>query len=91
MNLVCDQNQVKGIIVLHEGEIKQINSKAVILATGGMGGLFKHSTNFRHITGDSFAIALKNHVELENINYIQIHPTTLYTNKNERSSLLVNQ
>ncbi|RHM61161.1 MULTISPECIES: L-aspartate oxidase [Coprobacillaceae] len=88
LDLVCDQNQVKGIIVLHEGEIKQINSKAVILATGGMGGLFKHSTNFRHITGDSFAIALKNHVELENINYIQIHPTTLYTNKNERSFLI---
>lgn len=63
-------------------------AKHVILATGGLGGLFIHSTNFRHITGDSFAIALRNSVELEHIDYIQIHPTTLYSTKEGRRFLI---
>ena len=58
------------------------------LATGGIGGLFKHSTNFRHIAGDSFALAIRHGVELENLHYIQIHPTTLYSNKEGRRFLI---
>lgn len=58
------------------------------MATGGIGGLFKNSTNFPHITGDAFAIALKHNIELKNINYIQIHPTTLYSKKSGRRFLI---
>ena len=67
---------------------RQIDAKAVILATGGMGGLFEHSTNFLHITGDSFAMAAKHGICLKNLNYIQIHPTVLYTNKPGRGFLI---
>ena len=42
----------------------------IILATGGIGGLFLNSTNYPHITGDSFALAIKHGVELKDINYI---------------------
>lgn len=68
--------------------IKAVKSQVTILATGGMGGLFHHSTNFRHITGDSLAIALEHGIELQDINYIQIHPTTLYSTKEGRSFLI---
>ena len=88
LDIINDNNRVTGIIMENNNEIVQINAKVVILATGGMGGLIEHSTNFRHITGDSFAIALRNNIELENINYIQIHPTTLYTTKPGRSFLI---
>ena len=88
LDIINDDNKATGIIMENNGEVVQINAKVVILATGGMGGLFEHSTNFRHITGDSFAIALRNNIELENINYIQIHPTTLYTTKPGRSFLI---
>ena len=50
--------------------------------------MFKNSTNYSHITGDSFAIALKNGIELENINYIQIHPTVFYSEKPGRRFLI---
>lgn len=70
------------------GENEVLIAKNTMLATGGIGGLFAHSTNFPHITGDSFAIALRHQVTLENLNYIQIHPTTLYTNLKERSFLI---
>jgi L-aspartate oxidase len=65
-----------------------VYAKDVVLATGGIGGLFAHSTNFRHITGDSFALALRHNIELENINYIQIHPTTLYEENLTRKFLI---
>lgn len=79
----------KGIVVENSKQIKEVfYSKYTILATGGIGGLFAHSTNFGHITGDSFAIALKNNIALENLNYIQIHPTTLYTLHPGRSFLI---
>lgn len=88
LDIISENNKVSGIIMENNSGIVQINAKVVILATGGIGGLFKHSTNFRHITGDSFAIALRNNIQLENINYIQIHPTTLYTTKPGRSFLI---
>lgn len=88
LDIISENNKVSGIIMENSSDIVQINAKVVILATGGIGGLFKHSTNFRHITGDSFAIALRNNIQLENINYIQIHPTTLYTTKPGRSFLI---
>lgn len=79
----------RGIVVENsKGEQQQIYSNAVILATGGIGGLFRNSTNFSHITGDSFAIAIKHNIELQDIHYIQIHPTALYTKKKGRKFLI---
>ena len=87
LDLIIEDNSCKGV-VLADGvrdQIKPVYAREVVLATGGIGGLFAHSTNFRHITGDSFALALRHGVELENINYIQIHPTSLYeVNKNRK-------
>ncbi len=68
--------------------VKAVKSHVTMLATGGMGGLFQHSTNFRHITGDSLGIALEHGITLQDINYIQIHPTTLYSTKEGRSFLI---
>lgn len=80
VDLIEKDNSCYGIVCQNEfGDTGAIIADDIILATGGIGGLFKNSTNFPHITGDSFALALKHGVELENINYIQIHPTTLYS------------
>lgn len=58
------------------------------MASGGLGGLYQHTTNFRHITGDALAIALRHGIEMEHIDYIQIHPTTLYSEKPGRRFLI---
>lgn len=89
MDLVMEQNRCTGIIVRKaDGALCQIAAKAVILATGGMGGLFSHSTNFPHITGDSFALAAKHGIKLKNLNYVQIHPTVLYSKNPGRGFLI---
>lgn len=65
-----------------------IEAPDTIMATGGIGGLYKHSTNFPHLTGDALDIAEKHGVELEHVDYVQIHPTTLYSTKPGRRFLI---
>lgn len=89
VDLICYNNECKGIIGKNsKGEFVSITADYTVLATGGIGGLFKHSTNYRHLTGDALAVALKHGVKLQHIDYIQIHPTTLYTKKNGREFLI---
>ncbi len=63
-------------------------AKDTILATGGIGGNYTHSTNFPHLTGDSIEIAKKHDIRLEHLDYVQIHPTTLYSKKPGRRFLI---
>ena len=89
VDIICDGKECKGII----GHDKDDNYSSIcadytVFATGGIGGLFKHSTNYRHLTGDALAIALKYGIKLQHIDYIQIHPTTLYTKKHGREFLI---
>ena len=89
IDFIEKDNVCQGIVCEDEyGEMGSILARDIILATGGLGGLFLNSTNYPHITGDSFALAIKHGVELKDINYIQIHPTTLYSKKKGRRFLI---
>lgn len=89
VDLLCQDNQCYGAVVCHaDGSIGSITANATILATGGIGGLYTNSTNFAHLTGDGLAVALKHQIALKNIDYIQIHPTTLYSQKPGRRFLI---
>lgn len=71
-----------------ESEKVQIYASNTILASGGIGGLYQHSTNFPHLTGDALEIAKKHGIRLEHLDYVQIHPTTLYSKKPGRRFLI---
>lgn len=89
IDVIERDNVCYGIVCEDElGENAAIIARDIILATGGIGGLFNNSTNYPHITGDSFAIALMHGIELKDMNYIQIHPTTLYSKKSGRRFLI---
>ncbi len=89
VDIIERDGECRGIIGHNNSmDYSAIEADYTILATGGIGGLYDHSTNFRHLTGDALAIALKHGVALKNINYIQIHPTTLYTEKEGREFLI---
>lgn len=66
----------------------QVNADATVLATGGVGGLYKHSTNYPCLTGDGCRVAAEHGVLLEHMDFVQIHPTTLWTQKPGRSFLI---
>lgn len=89
LDLVEKDNRCYGVVASQEdGEDCFLEAEYTILATGGIGGLYKHSTNYPHLTGDALALALRHHIELEHIDYIQIHPTTLYSKKPGRRFLI---
>lgn len=89
VDLIVQNNECFGIIGHDEnGNYSAICADYTMLATGGIGGLFKHSTNYRHLTGDALALSLKYGIKLLHIDYIQIHPTTLYTKKSGREFLI---
>ena len=89
VDLICNNNHCNGIVGHDEnGNYLSIVADYTVLATGGIGGLFKHSTNYRHLTGDALALALKYDIKLQHIDYIQIHPTTLFTKKHGREFLI---
>ena len=92
VDLICDGNECHGIIGHDEnGEYSAIQADYTVLATGGIGGIFEHSTNYKHLTGDAIALALKYGIKLQHIDYIQIHPTTLYTEKEGSREFLISE
>lgn len=88
IDLIEEENVCYGaILLMPDGQIKKTQADYTVMATGGIGGLYKHSTNFRHLTGDALAVAIRHGLELKDISYVQIHPTTLYSDE-ERSFLI---
>ena len=87
LDIIKKENNCLGILAKKE-EIFAIKSKFTVLATGGLGGIYKNTTNFSHIKGDGVAVAIRHNIELKDISYIQIHPTTFYTKENERKFLI---
>ena len=87
LDIIEKENTCLGILAKKE-EIFAIKSKFTVLATGGLGGIYKNTTNFSHIKGDGVAVAIRHNIELKDISYIQIHPTTLYSKENKRKFLI---
>ena len=84
-------NRCIGALFNKDGQDLSIYAKVVILATGGIGGLFKKSTNERIITGDSIGIAIRNNIEIKDLSYIQIHPTAFFSKKSEKKRFLISE
>ena len=86
-----DGKCVGAVVADENGKVEAVSAEYTVLACGGLGGLYKHSTNFRHLTGDAIAIAAKHGVELKNMNYVQIHPTTFYSENEDGRSFLISE
>ena len=89
LDLIEEGNCCLGLLASsREKEIFGIRADHTILACGGIGGLYRHSTNYPHLTGDALAVSLRHGIRLEHLNYVQIHPTTLYSRKPGRRFLI---
>ena len=71
-----------------EGEVFTISAHDTIMATGGVGGSYERSTNFPLLTGDACRIAQNHGIACEHLDYVQIHPTSLYTTEPGRAFLI---
>jgi len=86
--IAVHEGRTQGIIAyeLSSGKLHRLHSKAVVLATGGYGRVFRTTTNSLTSTGDGMGLALSAGLELMDMEFVQFHPTTL-----KRSGLLITE
>ena len=78
------------VMDLKRGRIKTILSRVTVIATGGVGNVYNVTTNPGVATGDGIAMAHRAKAVIENMEFIQFHPTALY-NPGERPSFLISE
>ena len=79
MTEVDGQRRVAGVVSydLASGELHVFQAKSVVFASGGAGKVYKTTSNAHTLTGDGMAIAFRNGLPLEDMEFIQFHPTGL--------------
>ncbi|MBP3924664.1 L-aspartate oxidase [bacterium] len=88
--LVNSKNECKGVIVFNEEtqSYETIYSPVIILATGGVGQLYKYTTNPKGATGDGIAIAYRAGAVMRDMEFVQFHPTALAIDGDENRFLI---
>ena len=88
--LVNSEKECRGLVVFNEltGEYETIYASVVILATGGIGQLYKYTTNPIGATGDGIALAYNAGAVLQDMEFVQFHPTALAIDGEENRFLI---
>ncbi len=80
LRLILEEGQAKGVVMyrIEDGEIMVVRAKAVMFATGGYGRVFNTTSNDYASTGDGLAMSAMAGVPLQDMEFVQFHPTGLY-------------
>ncbi|MBD1846294.1 succinate dehydrogenase/fumarate reductase flavoprotein subunit [Cyanobacteria bacterium FACHB-63] len=80
MRLILEDGQAKGVVMYHllDGQIEIVRAKAVMFATGGYGRVYNTTSNDYASTGDGLAMTAMAGLPLEDMEFVQFHPTGLY-------------
>lgn len=91
IDIITHNQEYTGLLVKQDGKKRYILSKALICASGGVGQVYKNTTNAAVITGDGIAMAYRAGAELTDMEFVQFHPTALYSEKTEENRFLISE
>ncbi|MBL8513391.1 MAG: fumarate reductase (quinol) flavoprotein subunit [Betaproteobacteria bacterium] len=79
VELLVEDGRARGVVAIDiaSGQFRLIEAKAVIMATGGAGRVFRENTNGGIVTGDGMALAYRKGVPLRDMEFVQYHPTCM--------------
>jgi L-aspartate oxidase len=77
VELLADDNAICGVVFMHGGQSHVLATNAAILATGGAGALWRHTTNPLGSWGCGLALAVRAGAELTDLEFVQFHPTAI--------------
>ncbi|SDX43045.1 L-aspartate oxidase [Marininema mesophilum] len=82
VDLVVEERVCIGVSAFHAGKAVLYLARAVILATGGCGQIYRYTTNSPAVTGDGLAMAWRAGAEVRDMEFVQFHPTALAIDAN---------
>lgn len=91
IDVLSQDNQVAGILMYHHDKPIYLAAPFVILCTGGIGALYPSSTNPPIATGDGIAAAIRAGVNVNNMEFVQFHPTSFYDPHDNGRSFLISE
>jgi L-aspartate oxidase len=89
-DLIEKDGVCKGVVCVKNGEEEKqcFSAPYTILATGGIGGRYENTTNYRHLRGDAIDIVKKHGIKVVNEQHVQVHPTAFYSQIYDRRFLI---
>lgn len=91
VDIITSNERFSGLLVKQDDEYKCILGKAMICASGGIGQVYKNTTNATVITGDGIAMAYRAGAELTDMEFVQFHPTAMYSENTDENKFLISE
>ena len=90
--IIKDKNTAIGLIAINQAnEAIYFFAKKIVIATGGVGGVYKNSTNEKFAVGDGIALAYRAGIKISNMEFVQFHPTGLYEEEKQGQRFLISE
>ncbi|MGM9969377.1 MAG: L-aspartate oxidase [Anaeroplasma sp.] len=90
--IIKDSDRAIGVISINqENNPKIFFSNNIVIATGGLGGIYKNSTNEKFACGDGIAMANRAGIFIKNMEFVQFHPTGLYEEEKQGQRFLISE
>lgn len=92
IEILHNDNKALGVIVINkDNEEVYVLANKIVLATGGIGGIYKNSTNDKISVGDGIAMAERANVKISDMEFVQFHPTALYEEDKVGQKFLISE
>lgn len=89
---ILENNKALGIIVINKNnEEVYVLANKIVIATGGIGGIYKNTTNEKIACGDGIALCKRANVKIEDMEFVQFHPTGFYEEDKTGQAFLISE